>query len=67
MSLIPVEDDAASLENDTFFRDVFVHDDHSPLSAVALSLCQIEEFAKIGQAILLGEYTTTVMLLMDFP
>lgn len=61
MSLIPVEDDAASLENDTFFRDVFVHEDHSPLSSVALSLCQIEEFAKVGQVILLGEYSETLI------
>ncbi|XP_003747799.2 vacuolar protein sorting-associated protein 33B [Galendromus occidentalis] len=60
VSLIAIEDDVASLENETFFRDVFVHDDHSPLSSVALSLCQIEEFAKIGQVFLIGDTSRSV-------
>lgn len=56
MTLIVVDEDVASLEEDSFFRDVFVYNDTSSLASVALSLCQMEEFAKIKNLTMLGEY-----------
>ncbi|OQR75286.1 vacuolar protein sorting-associated protein 33B-like [Tropilaelaps mercedesae] len=60
VTLLLVDEDVASLEENAFFKDVFVHEDTSLLTSVALSLCQMEEFAKIRQVTMLGEQSHSV-------